>query len=495
MIPLLRVLVGVALATVVCSGRAATEPRPNFVVILCDDLGWGDIAANGHPHIRTPHLDRLAAAGIRFTSCYSASPVCSPARVGLLTGRSPNRAGVYDWIPAATERSAQEGSRHLVHLRKSEVTLPRLLQQAGYATAVSGKWHCNSRFNDAAQPQPGDAGFDHWFATQNNAAPSHANPVNFVRNGQPVGPQQGYSCQLVAREAIGWLEAQRAQKPAQPFLLYIAFHEPHEPVASPPDLVARYRDTARNDDEAQYFANVENMDRAVGDVLGALDRLKLADNTIVFFTSDNGPETLLRYPGSRRSYGSPGPLRGMKLWTTEAGCRVPGILRWPGHVKPGQVTDEPISALDLLPTFAALAGAKVPAGLKLDGADFRPALQGRPVARAQPLYWVYFNALNEQRVALRDGPWKLLARLDGGGTPRLSNVTTATAPKVREAKLTDFSLYHLSNDIGESRDVSAEQPARLQALSARMESLYRELTATMHVWPDEAVSPPAKAKR
>lgn len=478
-------------------GLTATAPTPsappNVVLIFVDDLGYADLGCYGAKDIRTPHLDRLAADGIRFTSCYSAAPVCSPSRVGLLTGRNPNRAGVYDWIPAATERSAQEHSRHLVHLRKNEVTLPRLLQQAGYATALAGKWHCNARFNDPAQPQPGDAGFDHWFGTQNNAAPSHENPVNFVRNGQPVGPQTGYSCQLVAREAVGWLEAQRARQPAQPFFLYVAFHEPHEPVASPPDLVARYRDVARDADEAQYFANVENMDRAMGELLGALDRLKLADNTIVFFTSDNGPETLRRYPGARRSYGTPGPLRGMKLWTTEAGFRVPGILRWPAQVKAGQVTDEAVSSLDLLPTLAALARAKVPDGLALDGADFRPALQGRPIARPRPLFWVYFNALNDQRVAMRDGPWKLLARIDGGSMPRYTNITTATAPQVRAAKLTDVSLYRLTDDIGEARDVSAEQPARLRELSAKMEAHYRELATTMHVWPEETGSGAAPA--
>ena len=479
--------------------RAAAVARPNFVVILCDDLGWGDIAANGHPHIRTPHLDRLAADGVRFTSCYSAAPVCSPSRAGLLTGRSPNRAGIYDWIPAASERGGQDSARHLVHLRKNEVTLPRLLQQAGYATALAGKWHCNARFNDPAQPQPNDAGFDHWFATQNNAAPSHENPRNFVRNGQPVGAQEGFSCQLVAREAIGWLEGQRTRAPAQPFFLYVAFHEPHEPVASPPELVARYRGAARDDDEAQFFANVENMDRAVGELLAALERLRLADNTVVFFSSDNGPETLRRYPGARRSYGSPGPLRGMKLWTTEAGFRVPGILRWPAQVKRAQVTDEPVSSLDLLPTFCALAGAKPPATLALDGADFQPALHGRAVARGQPLFWVYFNALNEQRVALREGPWKLLARLEGD-LPRFTNITTANVARVRDAKLTGFELYRLTDDVGEARDLGMAEPAKLAELSAKMTARYRELVTTMHVWPDEpgpmpASAPPGAAKK
>lgn len=458
--------------------------RPNFLVILCDDLGWGDLASNGHPHIQTPNLDRMAREGIRFTSCYSAAPVCSPSRVGLLTGRNPNRAGVFDWIPEGDIPAAQAQGRHRVHLRKEEVTLPAVLRGTGYATAMAGKWHGNAWFNDPRQPQPNDAGFEHWFATQNNADPSHENPTNYVRNGQPVGKLEGYSCQIAAREAIGWLERQRAARPEQAFFLYVPFHEPHEPVASPPELVAKYRGKARTEDEAQYFANVENMDRAVGELLAALARLKVAENTVVFFSSDNGPETLNRYRWANRSYGTPGPLRGMKLWTTEAGVRVPGIVRWPAKIKGGRVSEDVVSSLDLLPTFAALAGAKLPAGLQLDGTDLRPVFEGGASRRDQPLLWVYHNALNDQRVAMRDGPWKLLARLDGGKLPKMTNVTEKTAPMVRAAKLTDFSLYRVTDDIGEARDLAREEPERLKALSAKMERMYRELTASMHVWPE-----------
>jgi arylsulfatase A len=481
-----------AVCAMTCSGAsAANETRPNIVVILTDDLGWGDLGSYGHPHIKTPNLDRLAADGIRFTSFYSASPVCSPSRVGLLTGRNANRAGVYEWIAEAPEDwISRERSRHLVHLRENEITLPRLLKQAGYATAMAGKWHCNSRFNDPAQPQPDDAGFDHWLATQNNARPSHYNPTNFVRNGEAAGSQEGYSCQIVANEAIGWLERLHTAEPQQPFFLYVAFHEPHEPISSPPDLVARHRAHTSNEDEATYFANVENMDSAVGELLATLERLHVAENTIVVFTSDNGPEATFRYPGTSRSYGSPGPLRGMKLWTTEAGCRVPGIVRWPAQIKPGQVSDEPVSSLDFLPTFCALARAAIPSALKLDGDDLRPALNGRTIERHQPLFWVYFNAPNDQRVALRDGPWKLLAKLDGAKLPMLDNITTSTASRVQQARLTHFSLYNLMDDISESRDLSLQEPARLKELSGKMDTLYRELTTTMHIWPDEPFPSP-----
>jgi len=207
--------------------------RPNIVVILCDDLGYGDLENYGHPHIKTPHLKQMGEDGIRFTSFYSAAPVCSPSRVGLLTGRTPNRAGVYDWIPEADPDKPLKSSRNLVEMRKEEFTIPQMLKEAGYATAMSGKWHCNAMFNSEKQAQPGDHHFDHWFATQNNASPSHENPVNFVRNGELVGKIEGYSCEIVADEAISWMQGHQKKPPDQPFLLYGAYHEPHEPVASP----------------------------------------------------------------------------------------------------------------------------------------------------------------------------------------------------------------------------------------------------------------------
>src|SRR5215212_6915605 len=184
------------LATLLLAAPAAAQnakaPRPNFVVILCDDLGYGDLACFGHPQIKTPNLDRLAGQGVRFTQCYAASAVCSPSRAGLMTGRIPSRTGVYTWIDPANP----------MHLPAREVTLATLLRGQGYRTAHVGKWHLNGQFNSPKQPQPGDHGFEHWFSTQNNAIPTHENPKNFVRNGQPVGETKGFSCQVVAEEAI-----------------------------------------------------------------------------------------------------------------------------------------------------------------------------------------------------------------------------------------------------------------------------------------------------
>ena len=470
---------------------ARADDRPNILVILCDDLGYGDLECYGHPHIKTPHLNQLANAGMRFTDFYSAAPVCSPSRVGLLTGRSPNRAGVYDWIPA-NSGSPKPDARDQVHMRASEVTIPALLREAGYATCMSGKWHCNSRFNHAAQPQPGDFGFDHWFATQNNAGPSHQNPKNFVRNGKAVGQLEGFSCQLVTDEVIQWLD--RRENKSRPFFAYVAFHEPHEPVASPPDLVARYRPVARSEDEAQYFANVANVDRAVGRLMSALEERELAENTLVIFTSDNGPETLNRYRNANRSFGRPTPLRGMKLHTHEAGFRVAGMMRWPNRIQPKQSISSAVSSLDFLPTFCELAGI-APPERTLDGESFLDLLEGQPWKREKPLIWCYFNALNQARVAMRYEHWKILARIDGGTFPKMQNVTVNDREKISDTSLTDFEVYDLATDIEESRNLSA-QPHTDQ-LKQKLRDGFRELTENSHVWGEPgqgAASTPGPAR-
>ena len=443
--------------------------KPNIVVVLCDDLGYGDLECYGHPHIKTPHLNELAADGIRFTNFYSAAPVCSPSRVGLLTGRSPNRAGVYDFIP---------GGRG-VYMRSSEVTIPQLLKQSGYATCHSGKWHCNGKFNSAAQPQPDKAGFDHWFGTQNNAKPSHENPVNFVRNGEAVGPMEGFSCQLVVDEAVTWLKQQQQDDPKQPFFMYVAFHEPHEPIASPKKLVDQYLPASKNENEAQYFANVANVDDAVGRLMATLKELKVDENTLVVFTSDNGPETLKRYSRAKNSYGVATPLRGMKLWTTDAGFRVAGMMRWPKKIDAGQTVDHPVSSLDFLPTFCELAGTDPPSDLKLDGTSFLPALKNEPVVRKKPLVWIYYNAINERRVAMRDGKWKVLAKLN---IDKTTNVTSKNEAAVKAAVLSDFQIFLISDDVDESNDLSLAKPEQFDDLTNKLKSAYQELLDGSYIW-------------
>lgn len=479
---------GVSTPHTVC---AETAKQPNFLIVLCDDLGYGDIACYGHPEIETPRLDQLAKEGARLSAWYSAAPVCSPARTGLLTGRIPNRLGIYDFLlPYGSQKGHTGDNRCDCHLRAGEPTIASVLKGAGYATCLSGKWHLNTLFNEPEkQPTPGDAGFDHWFATQNNASPLHLNPKNFVRNGDEVGELTGFSCQLVADEAIGWLKQQQSSSPHQPFFLYVAYHEPHEPIASPDDLVAKYETQAKNHEQAEYFANVHNLDNATGRLLDALDEMGLRKDTFVVFTSDNGPETLGRYgKRARRSYGTPGPLRGMKLWTTEAGYRVPGIVRWPGVIRPGSEPKAPVSSLDLLPTFCKLAGVTLPEGLVQDGLDCLPILKGEVTSRDKPLLWCFYNALNERGVAMRVGEWKVLASLaddSGKKLPRMSNLYPGNYEQYAGAKLIDHQIFRVEEDLAERRDLSKSEPGELERLKKLMRASYDELLGDSYLWRGE----------
>ncbi len=453
------------------------ETRPNIVVILCDDLGYGDLSSYGHPIIQTPNLDGLAEDGIKFTSFYSAAPVCSPARAGLLTGRSPNRAGIYDYIRPAKGKS--EDCLDLVHLQADEQTIPVMLKEVGYATCLSGKWHCSSKFNSNEQPTPGYFGFDHWFATHNNASPSHENPDNFIRNGDEVGELKGFSCQIVVDEVLNWLQSKDSE---HPFYVQVWFHEPHEPVASPQHLVDNYLPGSVNEDQAQYFANVANIDAAVGRLVEYLEEHH-GENTLVIFTSDNGPETLDRYPRATRSYGSPGPLRGMKLWTTEGGFRVPGILYWIGKETYNGTSDAVVSSLDLMPTFAELSGAKLPE-IELDGQSMIPAIETGKMVRDQPLLWAFYDAINEHRVAMRTDEWKVLARLksDTAYLPLVHNLYDGNESMVKEAELVDFEIYNMNADIDESDNVAEQYPEIFGKMKELMKTEYGNLLEESHVW-------------
>ncbi|MEX0585547.1 MAG: sulfatase-like hydrolase/transferase, partial [Pirellulales bacterium] len=353
------------------TSASAADPPPNIVIFLADDLGHGDLGCYGHPVIQTPHLDAFAKQAVRFTQCYSASAVCSPSRSAILTGRTPYRNGVFTWIPEGRE----------IHLRASEIALPKLLKARGYATCHVGKWHLNGHFNQPTQPQPNDHGYDWWLATQNNAAPSHEHPTNFVRNGQPIGRVEGYSAPLIVDEAAAWLKQQR--DPAKPFLLSVWTHEPHYPIKSAFEFKAKYPDLT-DDVQREHHANVTQLDQAFGKLMRTLDELKLVENTVVFFTSDNGPEgDGIKTPGR----GSTGGLRGRKRSVYEGGIRVPGIVRWPGRTQPGTTSDVPVIGSDIFVTAVGLAGATLPADRVLDGGNLLAAIQGRPVERARPLYW------------------------------------------------------------------------------------------------------------
>lgn len=409
-------------------GGTRPAPPPNVIIFLADDLGWGDLACYGHPRIKTPNLDAFAAQGVRLTQCYSACSVCSPSRSAILTGRTPYRNGVFRWIP----------EKHEAHLRESEIALPKLLKARGYDTCHVGKWHLNGHFNSDLQPQPDDHGYDHWFATQNNAGPNHKNPTNFVRNGKAVGPLEGFSALLVAQEAIDWLK--RRPDPSRPFFITIWTHEPHAPIESDPRFMEPYADLA-DEGIRQHHGNVTQLDHAFGMVTRALDEMKLADSTVLFFTSDNGPEG----DGIKgRSRGSTGGLRARKRASYEGGIRVPGIVRWPGRVRPGTTSETPVIGTDLFPTICEIAGAPAPADRVIDGASLLPLFEDKPVTRTQPLYWRNHLAPLQSRVAMRVGDWKILGSDD----------------------LTSFELYNLKDDPKESTELSAREPEKFAEMKA-----------------------------
>ncbi|MCH9725030.1 MAG: sulfatase-like hydrolase/transferase [Planctomycetes bacterium] len=445
--------------------QTKAKKRPNIMVVLCDDLGYGDLACYGHPVIKSPHIDRFAKEGLKLTSCYSAHPNCSPSRAGLMTGRTPFRVGVYNWIPMHSP----------MHVRKQEITIATLLRQAGYATCHAGKWHLNGMFNLVGQPQPSDHGFDHWFSTQNNALPTHENPFNFVRNGKPVGRQEGYAAQLVADEAQRWLIDLRDKE--KPFFMFVCFHEPHEPIASAERFRKLYP-APQDSTLPAHHGNVTQMDDAFGRILKTLDDQKLRDNTLVIFTSDNGPAITRRHP-----HGSSGPLRDKKGATFEGGIRVPGIVQWPAHVKPGTTSDIPVSGLDILPTLCAVADIPVPSDRVLDGTNVLPVFKGKSLKRTKPLYWQFNRARNAAKVAIRDGEWKLLARLDVPSLKPSGGITKQEIDHVKQAKLAEFELYHIQSDIAETTDRSESEPKRFEQMKKQMQEIFEEVQAEAPRWP------------
>jgi putative heme-binding domain-containing protein len=419
----------------VAAPSLAADSKPNIVLFLADDLGYGELGCYGNAAAKTPNLDRFAAEGLRLTDCHSASSVCSPSRSSLLTGRTPYRNGVFTWIP--------EGSP--IHLRTSEITLPRLLHDAGYETCHVGKWHLNGLFNAPEQPQPDAHGYDWWLATQNNAAPSHAFPENFVRNGKAIGRVDDYSAAFVVQEAIAWLETKRDR--SKPFFLAVWTHEPHYPIASAPRYEQQHAHIT-DPEERTYRANITQLDDAFGRLMKTLEASGVAESTFVFFTSDNGPEGAGdKGPGR----GLAGPLRGRKRSMYEGGHRVPGIVRWPGTIEPGTQSDLPVIGSDFFPTALEVAGLEPPPGRVLDGVD----MSGPAVHEPRPLYWRWGGF-----VAYREGPWKIV---------------------VDEA-LARPELYNLALDLAEENDLAAGEPERLAAMMGRLRAYTKAVEAEGPDW-------------
>jgi len=450
----------------------AGQRRPNIVILLADDLGYGDLGCFGSAMIQTPNLDELATEGVRFTSSYAGAPNCSPSRAGLLTGRNPNRAGIYNYVPPSSP----------MHLPASEITISKLLKQSGYDTCHVGKWHLNSSLDPASGfPQPSDHGFDHSYGTQNNSEPTHYNPTNFWRNGVAVNPSEtlGYSCHLIVDEAIEWLEDTHDQ--SKPFFLYVAFNEPHRLLPSenelPADIMALYPDESGigwPESGSRYYATVTNMDRAAGTLLKKLDELHLRENTLVVFLSDNGPWR----------EGSQGPLRAKKGYVYEGGIRTPGIIRWPGHTTPGGEFDVPIEFVDFLPTICEVAGIPKPSDRTLDGTSLLPALQNKRLYRETPLFWFHYG--RSPQAAIHQGDWVMVGHLSqlpiSGSFCQDQMNFVKRQPPYEGLHFSSFELYNITNDISQSQDLSSSQPKRFNAMKTKLQIMYESVTNEGPTW-------------
>lgn len=394
---------------VVEPSTVSADERPNILFIFADDWGWGDLSCHGHPYVKTPNIDRLAKEGTDFHRFTVASGVCSPSRTAVMTGHFPARYNIdghFAWVPSNAKRNMPDWLSPKVPL------LPRMLQRAGYRTAHFGKWHLsNDMIPDS--PLPGEYGYDEYGA------------FNCAGEQMPVHED--------ADNAIAFIEKSHNEK--KPFFINLWIHEPHTPFHTVPKYEWRFRDMESRED-AIYASVLSHADDRIGNVLDALDRLKLTENTLVIFSSDNGParasgpaELTLQYDtatgagwGIAASKGITGGRKGYKSALFEGGIGVPFIARWPGKIAAGKVDRTSLlSAVDLLPTFCELAGAKLPEGYRPDGISQVAALMGNgestrarplfwkmqsrwPIAKNRPYHWVSYAVVDEN--------WKLLTNRD-----------------------------------------------------------------------------------
>jgi arylsulfatase A len=473
----MRPLLAALLLAVPASARPALE-KPNIVVVLLDDSGYGDFSHTGNPTVDTPHLTRMVREGANFPQFYSASPACTASRYGLLTGRNPRRSGLGKWVLGPSDQR---------HLHPDEVTLAEGLKARGYATGMFGKWHLghpNSNNGNTANALPLAHGFDRWLGT--NVSHDYSPGAHLIQGPSAVNqPVAGYefvaqdiAVNVPMMESLTGRYADAAiafirDKKDQPFFLYLAPNLPHLAVHVPDEFEGK---SARG----LYGDCIQEIDHHLGRVRAALEEEGIAQNTLVVFTSDNGPWIRFQDTASDPQYGearfligSALPFRDGKGSTWEGGLRVPGVWWWPGTIAPATVVREPASTLDILPTAFALAGQPLPAGRTLDGRDLRPALNAAVFPGSVPDFSFIYTGNGDNSVyGARRGPWKIHTRLYSQTGNNYGFTASVASPL----------LFHVEQDPSERVNQAAGNSAKVNELKALIDAFNASVAAEGTFW-------------
>ena len=437
--------------------------KPNILFILADDLGWRDLGCYGSPFNETPHLDKLATQGLRFTQAYTAGAVCSPTRGSIQTGKVPPRTGVTDYIPGLSSAGRKLVTRPTnKQLALEEVTVAESLREGGYQTFYAGKWHLG---NQGFAPE--DQGYEIVVPDENHA-------------------KDWQGGQKLSESAMKFLDEHDAKRP---FFMFLGYHEPHTPILEYPDHIAKFREKAAKlpagtenrrerdgmtrtmQNDAAYASEVAGLDSFVGSVLDKLDRIGLAESTIVIFFSDNGGLSTKSDPGPTSNE----PLRAGKGWLYEGGIRVPLIVRAPGLTKAGTTSNTPVWSPDFYPTLLSLAGLAARPEQHRDGLDLSSVLRGETAPARDTFYWHYPHYHGSTWApggTMREGDWKLIEHFDEGSA----------------------ELFNLKTDLSEKTNLAKTEPQRLQAMQAKLAAWRKETGAYMPV-PGETPAPEKPKKK
>ena len=464
--------------------------RPSVVLVLADDLGYGDLGRFNQGRSRSPNLDLIASDGLSLTQHYSGSPVCAPARAALLTGRYPHRTGAIDTLQG----------RGLDRIALNDVTVADLFRGAGYRTGLVGKWHngdLDRRFHPTAR------GFDEFVGFSGGFCDYYNYTLDLNSSMQPGDGR--YLTDVLSEHAVSFIRRHSREH----FFLMVAYNAPHFPMQAPRDLVDRYLESGETLGAALTYAMIEAMDAGIGRINETLHDLGLAENTLLMFTSDNGP-----YLGEvdgvsldRFNYG----LRGAKHYVFEGGIRVPAILRWPAAIDGGRSVADMLHFTDWLPTLASVAQLSVPRSIELDGHDISAVLQGDSSGLDPVRFWQNnrYGPRVEGNAAMRDGSWKLvrpaipeLMRVTTGDRAidralnlreedRITHVDMSPLPRFDVGELPPPLLFYLDTDPCEQHDLAPEQPERVSRMSAALERWFESVEADRRAIPDDWTAAPS----